>query len=56
METIKNYDRALRRGEIFHVVILDATVRGGLGGVAMVERLPGLDPHVIAINLQRVFR
>ena len=43
------YERALRRGENFQAVILDATVRGGLGGVATIERLRGLDPHVNAI-------
>ena len=29
----------MRRGENFQAVILDATVRGGLGGVATIERL-----------------
>ena len=43
------YERALRRGETFQAVILDATVRGGLGGVATIERLRGLDPKVNAI-------
>ncbi len=31
------------------MVILDATVRGGLGGVATIERLRNLDPQVNAI-------
>ena len=48
-EAIKHYERALRRGEQFQAVILDATVRGGLGGVATIERLRGLDPQVNAI-------
>ena len=30
-------------------VILDATVRGGMGGVATIERLRSLDPKVNAI-------
>jgi CheY-like chemotaxis protein len=49
IEAIRAYERALRRGEQFKAVILDATVRGGLGGVATIERLRGMDPHVNAI-------
>lgn len=49
LEAIRSYERALRRGEHFQAVILDATVRGGLGGVATIERLRGMDPHVNAI-------
>lgn len=49
MEAIRIYERALRRGEQFQAVILDATVRGGLGGVATIERLRGMDPDVRAI-------
>jgi PAS domain S-box-containing protein len=41
LEAIRTYERALRRGEHFQAVILDATVRGGLGGVATIERLRG---------------
>ncbi len=49
LEAIRTYERALRRGETFQAVILDATVRGGLGGVATIERLRGMDPDVNAI-------
>ena len=49
LEAIRIYERALRQGEHFQAVILDATVRGGLGGVATIERLRGMDPHVNAI-------
>ena len=49
LEAIRTYERALRRGEHFQAVILDATVRGGLGGVATIERLRGMDPQVNAI-------
>ena len=49
LEAIRTYERALRRGEQFQAVILDATVRGGLGGVATIERLRGMDPQVNAI-------
>lgn len=48
-EAVKLYERALRRGENFHAVILDATIRGGMGGLATIERLRSLDPQVIAI-------
>ena len=43
------YSRALRRGEHFQAVILDATIRGGMGGLATIARLRSLDPDVNAI-------
>ena len=49
LEAVRIYERALRRGENFQAVILDATVRGGMGGLATIERLRGLDPQVTAI-------
>jgi two-component system, cell cycle sensor histidine kinase and response regulator CckA len=49
LEAVRLYERALRRGEQFQVVILDATVRGGMGGLATIERLRSLDPQVNAI-------
>ena len=49
MEAVRIYESALRRGEHFQAVILDATVRGGMGGVAAIERLRGMDPQVNAI-------
>ena len=48
-EAVKVYENALRRGEHYQAVILDATIRGGMGGVATIERLRGMDPHVNAI-------
>ncbi|MFL6568880.1 MAG: response regulator [Chthoniobacterales bacterium] len=48
-EAIKTYERGMRRGEAYQAVILDATVRGGLGGVATIERLREIDPQVNAI-------
>lgn len=48
-EALRTYERALRRGEHFQAVILDATIRGGMGGVATIERLRTLDPNVTAI-------
>ena len=49
LEAVRTYERALRRGENFQAVILDATIRGGMGGLATIERLRTLDPHVTAI-------
>jgi PAS domain S-box-containing protein len=48
-EALKIYEQAMRRGEDFHAVILDATIRGGMGGLATIERLRALDPNVTAI-------
>jgi two-component system cell cycle sensor histidine kinase/response regulator CckA len=49
LEAVRAYERALRKGEHFQAVILDATVRGGMGGVAAIERLRSMDPKVNAI-------
>jgi PAS domain S-box-containing protein len=48
-EALRTYQQAMRRGENFHVVILDATIRGGMGGLVTIERLRNLDPDVTAI-------
>jgi PAS domain S-box-containing protein len=49
LAAIRTYERALRSGQKFQAVILDATVRGGLGGVATIERLRNVDPDVVAV-------
>jgi PAS domain S-box-containing protein len=49
IEALKTYEQAMRRGENFQAVILDATIRGGMGGVATIERLRTIDPNVTAI-------
>jgi len=49
MAALKTYEQAMRSGENFQAVILDATIRGGMGGVATIERLRDLDPNVTAI-------
>ena len=49
LEAVRLYERALRRGEQFQAVILDATIRGGMGGLATIERLRSMDPKVNAI-------
>lgn len=48
-EALKTYEDAMRAGENFQAVILDATIRGGMGGVATIQRLRDLDPNVTAI-------
>ena len=48
-EAVRIYERAARKGEHFRAVILDATVRGGLGGVETIEQLRHIDPQVNAI-------
>jgi two-component system cell cycle sensor histidine kinase/response regulator CckA len=48
-EAVRAYERASQRGEGFQAVILDATIRGGMGGLATIERLRTLDPNVTAI-------
>ncbi len=48
-EAVRIYERAQRKGETFQAVILDATIRGGVGGVETIERLRRLDPQVNAI-------
>jgi PAS domain S-box-containing protein len=49
VEALRTYEQAMHSGENFQAVILDATIRGGMGGVATIERLRDLDPHVNAI-------
>ena len=46
---VKTYECARQSGEDFHAVILDATIRGGMGGVATIEHLRKVDPGVTAI-------
>jgi PAS domain S-box-containing protein len=48
-EAIRRYRDAAERGERFDVVILDLTVRGGMGGRETIKRLQAIDPAVKAI-------
>lgn len=48
-EAIAAYQAALDRGEIFDAVVLDLTVRGGMGGADTLVQLKALDPGVLAI-------
>jgi PAS domain S-box-containing protein len=48
-EAVEKYKKAQRAGRPFGVVILDLTVKGGMGGEEALERLKGIDPEVKAI-------
>jgi CheY-like chemotaxis protein len=48
-EAIEKYQAAKRSGKPFDVVILDLTIRGGMGGAETVRRLREIDPAVKAI-------
>jgi CheY-like chemotaxis protein len=48
-QAIESYRRALDDSRPFDVVILDLTVRGGMGGREAIGRLIELDPTVAAI-------
>lgn len=48
-EAIMMYENALRAGMPFDTVIMDLTVRGGLGGKETMEELIKIDPQVKAI-------
>lgn len=49
LEAVKVYERAMCKGENFQAVILDATIRGGMGGLATIEHLRSVDANVNAI-------
>lgn len=46
---LRLYEEALRQGAPFDVVVLDLTIRGGMGGRDTIRALLELDPHVKAI-------
>jgi len=46
---IEKFSRAREAGRSFDVVILDLTVRGGMGGRETIQRLREIDPFVAAI-------
>ncbi|HEX6271853.1 MAG TPA: response regulator [Polyangiaceae bacterium] len=48
-QAVIEFDRARLSGDPFDAVILDLTVRGGMGGLDALERLKALDPDVRAI-------
>jgi CheY-like chemotaxis protein len=48
-EAIEKYQTAKQSGEPFDVVILDLTIRGGMGGAETVQKLSEIDPGVKAV-------
>ena len=48
-EAIALYQEALNAGTPFDAVILDLTVKGGLGGKETIQKLTAIDPHVRGI-------
>jgi len=46
---VMRYKTAMAEGRPFDIVILDLTVRGGMGGVEAVKKLLKLDPNVKAV-------
>ncbi len=48
-EALEKYQGALNAGSPFDIVILDLTIRGGMGGAETVQMLLGIDPAVKAI-------
>ncbi len=48
-EAEKKYTEAMQTGEHYAAVILDLTVRGGMGGRQAMEKLKEIDPNVNAI-------
>jgi len=48
-KAIEMYKDAMESGEPFDAVILDLTVRGGMGGKEAIRKLMEIDPHVTGI-------
>jgi CheY-like chemotaxis protein len=48
-EAINRYKEAMDAKNPFDAVILDLTVKGGMGGKETIEELAKIDPHVVAI-------
>ena len=48
-EALEFYQTAMESGESFDVVIIDLTIRGGMGGLETLNRLSDIDPDIKAI-------
>jgi two-component system cell cycle sensor histidine kinase/response regulator CckA len=48
-EAVEKYRSAIAAGRPFDIVILDLTIRGGMGGVETLHQLLKMDPHVKAV-------
>ena len=48
-EAVAKYEQAMAESRPFNAVILDLTVRGGMGGKETIQKLKEIDPQVIGI-------
>jgi PAS domain S-box-containing protein len=48
-EALEKYQAAIAAGHPFDIVILDLTIRGGMGGVETVQQLLKINPHIKAV-------
>ena len=48
-KAIEMYKDAMESGEPFDAVVLDLTVRGGMGGKEAIRKLMEIDPHVTGV-------
>lgn len=48
-QALLEFDRARTQGRPFDLVVLDITVRGGMGGAEALSRLRQIDPRVVAV-------
>jgi CheY-like chemotaxis protein len=48
-EALEKYQDAMATGKPFDIVILDLTIRGGMGGLETIQKLFQIDPAVKAI-------
>ncbi len=48
-EALEKYQRAITAGRPFDIVILDLTVRGGMGGVEAVKQMLKMNPRIKAV-------
>ncbi len=48
-DVVEKYEAAIRAGKPFDAVILDLTIRGGMGGAEAVRELQKIDPGVRAV-------
>jgi CheY-like chemotaxis protein len=48
-EAIKRYKEAMNSKKPFDAIILDLTVKGGMGGKETIQKLTKIDPNVVAI-------
>ena len=48
-EALETYERSIAAGSPFDIIILDLTIRGGMGGAETLQQLLKIDPHVKAV-------